>query len=251
MLRLALVLALVAGIIALVVNFAVTKPAIEAQTEDLTKTKADLASTTVAKDTAVAEAKVSKANADKSAKELSETKVSLETASTEASTQKTRADKLATDLSKASKDRNEAQQELARWQVLNVQPEQVAKLQNDFKDATEAKAVLGEEKKIFIRKVANLQVRLDRYENSEDRPVEMPGLKGSVLAVDPKWDFVLLDIGEKQGAKERGIVLVRRGDKLVGKARIVTVENDRCIANLLPDWKQGDIAVAAGDNVLY
>ena len=31
----------------------------------------------------------------------------------------------------------------------------------------------------------------------------------------------------------------------------MTVEANRSIANLLPGWKQGDVAVAAGDVVLY
>ena len=36
-----------------------------------------------------------------------------------------------------------------------------------------------------------------------------------------------------------------------GKVKIVTVEANRCVANVLPTWKQGDVAVAAGDQVLY
>lgn len=251
MLRLALVLALVAGIAALVVNFVVTKPAIEQQTQKLTDTESKLASTTTERNTAVAEAKKEKANAEKAGKELSETKTALEAANNDAVMQKTRADKLANDFNKAAKERNEANQELARWQVLGIQPDQVTKLQADFRDANDARAALNEEKKIFIRDIANLQTRLNRYEGGADQLVEMPGLKGSVVAVDAKWDFVLLDVGADQGAKERGIVMVRRGDKLVGKARIVSVEKNRSYANLLPDWKQGDVAVAEGDKVLY
>ena len=45
--------------------------------------------------------------------------------------------------------------------------------------------------------------------------------------------------------------MVRKGDKLIGKARIVSVDKNRSIANLLPEWKQGDVAVAAGDKILY
>ena len=63
--------------------------------------------------------------------------------------------------------------------------------------------------------------------------------------------FVLLDFGENQGALERGELIVRRGDKLVGKVSIVKVQSNRCIANILPQWKQGDVAIAEGDQVLY
>ena len=56
MLRLALVLALVAGIAALVVNFVVTKPAIEAQTAKLGETEQQLTTATQAKTKAEGEA---------------------------------------------------------------------------------------------------------------------------------------------------------------------------------------------------
>ena len=251
MLRLALVLSLAAGIAALVINFVVTAPAIETQTKDLADTKGKLDASVAAQRKAEGEAKTAKANADKALKDLASTKTDLESAAAEASTQKGRADKLAGDLGKTTKERNEAQQELSRWQALGVHPEQISQLKNDLREASEARAALADERKIFLRSIEHLQARLDRFENPNDTPVEMPGLKGSVVAVDAKWNFVLLDVGESQGAKANGIVMVRRGDKLLGKARIVTVDQNRSIANLLPEWRQGDVAVAEGDKVLY
>ena len=69
------------------------------------------------------------------------------------------------------------------------------------------------------------------------------------MAVDPKFDFVVLDIGEDQGVLERGEMMVDRDGKLLGKVRIKSVEKDRCVANILPDWKRGEIM--EGDEVLY
>ena len=251
MLRLALVLSLAAGIAALVVNFVVTKPAIEEQTAKLATTEQNLGAAKTAQSKAEGEARTSKANADKALKDLAQTRTELETASGDATTQRTRADKLANDLSKTTKERNEAQQELSRWQALGVQPDQIAQLRTDLREASEARTALADERKIFLRSIEHLQTRLDRFENPNDKPVEMPGLKGNVLAVDAKWSFVLLDVGENQGAKANGIVMVRRGDRLLGKARIVTVDQNRSVANLLPEWKQGDVAIAEGDKVLY
>jgi hypothetical protein len=251
MLRLALVLSLAAGIAALVINFVVTQPAIETQTKDLADTKGKLDTSVAAQRKAEGDAKTAKANADKALKDLAQTRTELETAAGEATTQRGRADKLANDLGKTTKERNEAQQELSRWQVLGVQPDQIAQLKTDLREASEARAALADERKIFLRSIEHLQTRLDRFENPNDKPVEMPGLKGSVVAVDPKWNFVLLDVGENGGAKANGIVMVRRGDKLLGKARIVSVDSNRSIANLLPEWRQGDVAIAEGDKVLY
>ena len=101
-----------------------------------------------------------------------------------------------------------------------------------------------------MRSVANLRNKLSKYED-DTQLVEMPGLRGLVLAIDPKWDFAIINVGSKQGAKEGGQVLVRRGDKLVGKLKIISVEEGRSVANILPAWKQGNASVTEGDAILY
>jgi hypothetical protein len=68
------------------------------------------------------------------------------------------------------------------------------------------------------------------------------------VAVDPKYEFVVLDIGGNQGVLERGEMLVNRSGRMVAKVRILTVHADRSVANVLPDWKQGEIL--EGDMVI-
>jgi hypothetical protein len=69
------------------------------------------------------------------------------------------------------------------------------------------------------------------------------------VAVDPKFNFVVLNIGEEQGAKARGVMMVDHDGKLLGKVRITSVTKTECVANILPDWKRGTIM--EGDEVLY
>jgi len=250
MLRLALILALLVAIGGLAVSEFVTKPKVVDLSERLTSTEDSLAQTTEAKNKAEAESKAQKAIAEKASRELTDAKTALETASAEAEQQRGRAERLQTDLTKVTRDRNEAQQILAAWNALGIQPDQVAQLRTDLRSATDARDALSDEKIIFVRNIEQLQASLDRYQG-RDKPVEMPGLKGQISAVDPQWNFVVLDVGETQGAKERGIVMVRRGDKLVGKARIVSVEPNRSIANLLTKWQQPGTEVQVGDVILY
>jgi hypothetical protein len=66
--------------------------------------------------------------------------------------------------------------------------------------------------------------------------------------VDPKWEFVVLNFGEEQGAKRDGELLVSRNGKLVAKVVIRGIEKDRSIANVLPDWSFGE--VSEGDVVI-
>ena len=79
--------------------------------------------------------------------------------------------------------------------------------------------------------------------------MESVGLRGKIVAVDPKFNFVVINIGENQGAKQRGVMMVDKDGKLLGKVRITSVTKDECVANILPDWTRGEIM--EGDEVLY
>ena len=250
MLRLALIFGLLASIAGLVVSLVVTKPKVTELAENLTKTKGDLTASETARLKSDGEAKAAKLVAEKAAKDLSETKQELEKSQADEVTQHNRADRLANDLSKASKERNEAREELSRWDLTGIKPEQVSVLKSDIKKANEMIGVVESEKKLLSRKVDTLESRLHRYEADVEPPVEMPGLRGKVLAVDAKWNFIVIDAGSDV-AKENGVVLIRRDDKLVGKARIVRVEAQRSFANILPEWQQANYSVAEGDSVLY
>jgi hypothetical protein len=72
-------------------------------------------------------------------------------------------------------------------------------------------------------------------------------LRGKILVVDPKWDFVVLNIGLDQGVKEEGELLVSRDGRLVAKVIVRSLEKNRCIANVMPGWKLGE--VIEGDEV--
>jgi len=162
--------------------------------------------------------------------------------------QEKRANDLSSQLNTSLKERNDAQTLLAAWNALGIAPNQVEEIKNQLKTATTDKDALTQENSILSLKNKRLAVELSRYTNGNAR-VEMPGFKAKVVAVDPKWEFVVLDKGSNDGALERGEALVARDGKFVGKIRISTVETNRCIANILPEWKQSD--VLEGDQVLY
>lgn len=251
MLRIALILALLAAIGSLVLSFMVTQPTVEELRTNLQTTSDTLKTTEGTLATTKSDFAKTKKDLDEKVKDLDATKASLETASTEAANLKKRSDKLDADLAKSTKERNEAQAELAQWQALAIKPDQVGQMRVDLKKASEERDALRDEKTIFLRNIARLQNELAVFV-TPDTKVKLPdGLKGTVLEVGPQGDFVLLDIGEAQGVLARGELLVRRGDKLIGKVRIVKVDANRSIGNLLPGWKQGDLAVAKGDLVLY
>jgi hypothetical protein len=82
-----------------------------------------------------------------------------------------------------------------------------------------------------------------------NEPVRLsPHIHGRILAADPKWNFVVLNIGDDHELKEHGELLVNRNGKLVAKVRVTSVQKDRSIANVVPGWSIGE--VLEGDHVI-
>ena len=98
------------------------------------------------------------------------------------------------------------------------------------------------------KKVDRLQAELDRFLDPRKPIYLKASCKGKVLITDPKWNFVVLDVGEDKGMKGGGELLVNRNGKLVGKVVVRTVQKDRSIANVLPGWELGE--VMEGDQVI-
>ena len=181
--------------------------------------------------------------------DLSHTKQLLATANSNLEAAQAARDKLTKDLEKARNDETAARQEVARWQALGVTTEQVKALISDYNKAKETIAVYAEEKRMLTREVTKLKNQLAMF-LEPDHVVQLPaGLKGKVLVVDPKWEFVVLNIGDKEGVLPGGVLMVHRDSKLVGKVRITEVMPNKSIANIMPGWQLGEIK--EGDEVLF
>ena len=154
------------------------------------------------------------------------------------------------ELMKANNERRDALAQLEKWSQIGVTPEQVRDLLTAVQKNKDAIAALDDEKKILERQLKVLQNRYDSVMGSEDRVVELPaGTRGNVVAVDPKWNFVVLDLGGENGMLEGGVLTVHRNSKLVGKVRIREVLPNRSVASPVAGWRLGD--VEEGDQVFY
>jgi chromosome segregation ATPase len=195
-------------------------------------------------------AKNAKTALDATKKELNDTQGALKTESGKRTEQEKRANKLAEELSKTTEERNEAQRDLAAWKALGLPIDAIRSQKEDFKRALDQRDAFAEENKIFARENKQLKAELRRYTGDQEVEPKLPaGLKGKVVAVDPKYDFVILDIGGNQGVVENGRLLVNRNGRLVAKVKVTSVQPNRSVANILPEWKQDE--VMEGDQVLY
>lgn len=180
--------------------------------------------------------------------QLADSQAAQKKAETLAAAQQKRADDLSAQLAKATADRDTAQADLAAFKATGKSPDEILKLIATIKQDQDTIAAINEEKKVLSRNLLRVQTRLDELLGNETFVVKLRAdLKGQVVVVDPKWDFVVLDIGDEQGVLQDGEMLVSRNGKLVAKVIVRTVEKDRSIANIVPGWKLGE--VFEGDQV--
>jgi len=248
LIRISLIIALVTALAVGVLNFVMVKEKIDTLITERNNwhnqyntTHAELLTT---KDT------LAKTESDlKQTKEtLDATVAQRDKAVAEAEAQTKRVAELTDDLNKTKADRDEARRELAAFNATGWTPERILRADKEIKDTQEALFVANEEKKILERRLVKVQTELALL-TKPDYFVQLPAaLKGKILVADPKWDFVVLDVGQDQGALAHGELLVSRNGKLVAKVRIHSVQKDRCIANVVPSWKLGE--VMEGDVVI-
>jgi hypothetical protein len=201
-------------------KYTATKKDLDTRTAELRQTKTELATATAAKE---------KADADLAA-------------------QTKRADKLTEDLAKTTKDLAESQQQLAAYKATEVTPQQILGFKAEFKKLQDNLAAVEGENKLLDQKRKKLEAELAIYRDPNFFVTLPASCNGKVLVADPKWNFVVLNIGEDNGVLERGELLVNRNGRLVAKIVIRSVQKNRCIANVLPGWELGE--VMEGDLVI-
>ncbi len=248
LIRISLIVAILAGLAVGVLNFLKVK-------EKITVLQADLARETALHLEFEGKYKVTKKDLDTRTKELKDTKEELATtvaardkAEADLLAQTKRADKLTEDLNKTRQERNDAQAELASYKVTGVTPQQILAMNKQFKTLQDTLQVAETENKILNQKIKKLDTELSVYRDPNFFVALPAALKGKVLVADPKWNFVVLNVGEDQGVLERGELLVNRNGRLVAKVVVRSVQKDRCIANVMPGWELGQ--VMEGDIVI-
>lgn len=248
LIRISLIIAILAGLAAGALNFIKVKEKIDVVVGERDQQKAGRL-------TAEGERDKTKADLAKTEKELTKTQENLAkseqekaaaVAEMEVLTKKS-AD-LTEKLAATVRQRDDAQAELQAYKATGYLPEQIAALGKQIKAAQEELEISLSEKKI-IQKELDKKIAIIAGLLDPDYVVRLdPNLRGKILVADPKWEFVVLSVGEDQGAKLNGELLVSRDGKLVAKVIIREVQKGRSIANLVPGWKLAD--VSEGDQVI-
>jgi hypothetical protein len=247
LIRISLILAIIAALAAGALNFFVVKDKLDTLVTDRNTQRDGRISAEAGWDKTKKDLARTQNDLSQTQQQLADAQVAQKKAEDDADAQTKRADGLSDQLAKTSLERDDAKNQLAAYQATGVTPDQVGKISRDLKDAQDAIEVSNQEKAILQHAVARLNSELDTY-RGPDNIIKLPAsLTGKILVVDPKWDFVVLNIGEDQGVLPNGELLVSRDGKLVAKVIVRSLEKDRCIANIIPGWKLGE--VFEGDEV--
>lgn len=175
---------------------------------------------------------------DNTKTKLAETEAARDAAQAQFAAEQKRANGLSQKLDEASQKLRTTQQELQAWTNTGLTPDQVAGMKSDNEKLRKAQEALNEENKLLAATADRLQKQVESLTNpSIDGPPLPKGTKGTVLVVDPKWDFVVINLGQKDSMVPDGVLMVQRNGKLIGKVRIAEVRADRSIANVIPGWK--------------
>ena len=241
--RILLVIAILTGIGALVIAHIKIEPAIVELKDAKAKVEEARTAAESGKAKAEAEVKTTKGELDKKTNELADTNTKLDAKTKEAAELQTAKDGLTADLDKSRKETQTAKSENEEFSKLNKTVADISATYIKLAKTTEERDIFAQEKRILQSHVVKLDNDIVNLKSRfEDVRVELPpGLTGKVLAYDPKYEFVVLDIGNNNGVKQNGEMIVSRDGKFIGKVRITSVQDNQCIANVLRKERKSDV----------
>ncbi|MCK5160853.1 MAG: hypothetical protein KAQ99_04690 [Candidatus Aureabacteria bacterium] len=202
--------------------------------------------------------------------ELDQTKSSLKKAEEDLTEKREEAKRLADDLQVEKKEKGQLKIELDRQislaqklvKELDLEREKTKQIEEKLSGLSHELETLSSGKEEILKKVKKLEEekmalkkRLQELSKTTEGSVPLDPIYvraetrffGNVLAVNAKYNFVVVNIGSGEGLIKGDELIISRGKTLVGKVRVEKVDNQMAVANILPEWLQEPIE--EGDNV--
>ena len=138
----------------------------------------------------------------------------------------------------------------------------VADLQSQLDDLRRQLDSAEKEKAFLSEKLQDMQERTDQPKEEKkrketvreavrERAPRRTGLRGTILAVNQAYNFVVLNLGARHGVESNAEMLVLRDGALVGKIRISSVEPATAIGDIITNSLARGAQMQPGDNVIY
>jgi len=129
-----------------------------------------------------------------------------------------------------------------------------AELQAQLDDARRQLDSAEKEKVFLSEKLQSAQERsvpVQEERKRRETGVRRTGVRGTVLAVNQAYNFVVLNLGARQGVEPNSEMLVLREGTLIGKIRISSVEPATAIGDIITGSLARGVQVQPGDTVIY
>jgi hypothetical protein len=137
---------------------------------------------------------------------------------------------------------------------------QVDDLRRQLDGAEKEKALLAEklqdaqQRPAQVKEPAKIETRKRRETASVQRQgssSHRAGVHGTVLAYNQAYNFVVLNLGARNGVEPNSEMLVLRDGTLIGKIRISSVEPATAIGDIMSNSLARGVQVQPGDSVIY
>jgi hypothetical protein len=136
---------------------------------------------------------------------------------------------------------------------------QVDDLRRQLDGAEKEKALLAEklqdaQRPPQVKEASKTETRKKRETASVQRQgssSHRAGVHGTVLAYNQAYNFVVLNLGARNGVEPNSEMLVLRDGTLIGKIRISSVEPATAIGDIMTNSLARGVQVQPGDSVIY
>ena len=127
-------------------------------------------------------------------------------------------------------------------------------LQAQLDDARQQLEAAEREKSLLAEKVQPVRERSSQLEDEKKRRAVAHGkigVRGTVLAVNQAYNFVVLNLGGRNGVEPHSEMLIVRDGTFIGKIRISSVEPATAIGDIITSTLARGVQVQPGDTVIY
>ena len=98
------------------------------------------------------------------------------------------------------------------------------------------------------------QGRIDELAKAEDKRrsgVKLQSLQADIIAINREMGFVIINAGSEQGVAPESSLLVTRGNNRIGRLRIVSVEPQVTVADIMPGSVMPGASLMVRDKVIF
>ena len=128
---------------------------------------------------------------------------------------------------------------------------QLDDLRNQLDSAEKEKAFLSEKLQDMQERADQPKQEKKRREAVRETGPRRTGLRGTILAVNQAYNFVVLNLGTRHGVESNAEMLVLRDGALIGKIRSSSVEPATAIGDIITNSLARGAQMQPGDNVIY